>query len=169
MVRQFIEVCTKALMWGKIIFPLSKLRFYPPQFVVRDPIVQGVRKAFKEGNEAAVIVYNIKNLKDLSEQIPQFLYREFIKKLKIYFRDVIRQEMSEEDIIALHDYYSDGLSFYIRVNHDRHCISEIDGLMKKYCVRRSAAFILLFRCFSRYLTWDICLWKKELFNPGSGL
>ncbi|EIJ77911.1 hypothetical protein MGA3_16211 [Bacillus methanolicus MGA3] len=131
MVRQFIEVCTKALMWGKIIFPLSKLRFYPPQFVVRDPIVQGVRKAFKEGNEAAVIVYNIKNLKDLSEQIPQFLYREFIKKLKIYFRDVIRQEMSEEDIIALHDYYSDGLSFYIRVNHDRHCISEIDGLMKK--------------------------------------
>lgn len=131
MVRQFIEVCTKALMWGKIIFPLSKLRFYPPQFVVRDPIVQGVRKAFKEGNEAAVIVYNIKNLKDLSEQIPQFLYREFIKKLKIYFRDVIRQEMNEEDIIALHDYYSDGLSFYIRVNHDRHCISEIDGLMKK--------------------------------------
>jgi EAL domain-containing protein (putative c-di-GMP-specific phosphodiesterase class I) len=131
MVRQFINGFRNVLNWGKIIFPLSMLRFYPPQFVIRDPIVQGVKKAFKEGNEAAVIVFNLKNNKDILEQLPQIHYRKFIRSLKIYFRDCIRQEVNEEDIIALHDYYSDGLTFYIRVNHDRQSVSEIDGLMKK--------------------------------------
>lgn len=131
MVHQTIDKITNLRRWLKIFLPLKKLQFYPPQFTVRDPITKGVKKAFESGCEVVVVVFNIKNLYDLADQLGQQGYTKFIAALKKTFRDVIEQEIGEEDIITLHEHYSDGLTLIKRVDYAHHCVTDIDKKMRK--------------------------------------
>jgi EAL domain-containing protein (putative c-di-GMP-specific phosphodiesterase class I) len=131
MVYRYNDKMKEMIQWGKIFLPLTSIRFFPPQFRLRNPIVEGVKLAFHQGNEVAVIVFNIKNFKGLFEQLGEFHYRQYNKSLKQYFQMAIKKELQKSEIITLDDYYSDGLTLTIKVDHDRNAISEIDVLMKK--------------------------------------
>lgn len=117
--------------WLKFFLPLDKLRFYPPQFIIRDPVATGVKKAFANGYEVAVVVFNIKNLSELLEQLGFQGYSKFISILKLSFQETIKLEVGEADIIALHDYFSDGLTFLKKVDHNCHSVTDIEKSMKK--------------------------------------
>lgn len=131
MVRLYVEKIRRLLKWAKILLPHSSMRYFPPQFILRDPIAQGIKHAFKDGFEVAVIVFNIKNLHDTHEQLGNFHYKNYTHSLKDFFRLTIEQHFKKKEIIALHDYYSDGLTLYVRVNHSRESLAEIDLIMKK--------------------------------------
>jgi EAL domain-containing protein (putative c-di-GMP-specific phosphodiesterase class I) len=130
MARRITSVVDNLLGWGKIMLPHSSIRYYPPQFIVRNPIVSGVKKAFKDGCEVAVIAYTIKNHRELAAQLGDE-EGKYTKALKKHFKSVIEKEIDKQDMIVLHDYYSDSLTLFIRIDHNRHCISEIDTKMKK--------------------------------------
>lgn len=119
------------LRWGKIVLPLKRIRYYPPQFIVRDPVVDGVKTAFREGFEVAIVVFNIVNLKDLMNQLGEQKYTAFIRELKQHFSKVIQKEIPDEEILVLHDYYSDGFTLFLKVGHDRNSVLEIDVCLKK--------------------------------------
>lgn len=119
------------MQWGKLLLPLSSIRYYPPQFNLRNPVLEGVSKAFQEGHEVAIIVFNIVNQQDLFDQIGRQQHAQLMKKLKKFFQIYIEQEVNSRDVITLHDHYGDGVSLIMKMNQDRHCISNIDILMKK--------------------------------------
>ncbi|WP_442595956.1 EAL domain-containing protein [Neobacillus sp. D3-1R] len=131
MVRLYVEKFKRLLKWAKIFLPQTSMRYFPPQFILRDPIAQGIKHAFKDGFEVAVIVFNIKNLHDIHEQLGPIHYKNFTQRLKNYFRVIVDQHFEKKEIIALHDFYSDGLSLYVRINQKRDCLAEIDTIMKK--------------------------------------
>lgn len=126
MVRRYIDKVKGFLKWSKIIFPRSAIKFFPPQFILRDPVVEGVKAAFREDHEVAVIVFNIKNVKECTDYSPQYM-----NSLKKHFQSAVEQEIVAADVIALHDYYNDGMTFVVKVHNDRHGISEIDALIEK--------------------------------------
>lgn len=130
MARRITSVVDNLLGWGKIMLPHSSICYYPPQFTLRNPVVSGVKKAFKDGCEVAVIAYTIKNHRELAAQLGDHNWK-YSKALKKHFKYVIEKEIDQQDMIVLHDYYSDSLSLFIRIDHNRHCISEIDTKMKK--------------------------------------
>jgi EAL domain-containing protein (putative c-di-GMP-specific phosphodiesterase class I) len=119
------------LNWGKIVLPLKRIRYYPPQFIIRDPVEQGVKSAFKQGYEVAILVFNIKNLKDLKCHLGEQTYNSYIKNLKQNIRQVVKKELPDEDVIILHDHYGDGFSLFLRVDHNRNCVTEIDAALNK--------------------------------------
>lgn len=131
MARWFIQKAKNVLQWGKIILPHSSIRYYPPQFRLRNPVVEGVKAAIKEGNEVAVIVFTVKNMNEIAEQLGQFQHLHLLKSFKKYLRVFVKQEMAENDVISLQDLYGDGLSLFIKFDFDRHSIADIDFLMKK--------------------------------------
>jgi EAL domain-containing protein (putative c-di-GMP-specific phosphodiesterase class I) len=130
MARRFTNILDNLLGWGKIMLPHSSICYYPPQFILRNPVVAGVKKAINSGCEVAVIAYTIKNHRELVAQLGDETWK-YHKALKHHFKDVIEMEIDKEDMIVLHDYYSDSLSLFMRIDHNRHCVSEIDGRMKK--------------------------------------
>lgn len=71
------------LRWSKVVWPLRSIRMYPPQFVIRDPIIQAVQKSFTQGHEVAVIVFNISNMKDIYEQLSEMQYIDFITSIAL--------------------------------------------------------------------------------------
>lgn len=135
----YMKKAKSVMQWGKLFLPLSSIRFYPPQFNLRKPVLEGVSKAFQEGNEVAIIVFNLVNQQDLFDQIGKQQYAQLMKNLKKYFQIYVEQEVNYRDIITLHDHYGDGITLLMKMNQDRHCISNIDSLMKKitYEVERS--------------------------------
>lgn len=130
MVRH-IKTLRNLCSWGKILLPLNSMRYYPPQFILRDPITQGVRRAFKQGYEVAIIVFNLNNIRQVHEQLGELQYHRFIKSLKSSFHETVSIEVPKKEILTLHDYYSDGLTLLLKVDHNRNCVSEIDQLMNK--------------------------------------
>ncbi|MEO2073875.1 MAG: EAL domain-containing protein [Bacillus sp. (in: firmicutes)] len=131
MVRRYKEKVKSVMKWGKIILPLSTMRFYPPQFILRNPVLEGVKAAFTEGYEVAVVVFHLKDMIELSEQLGQTQSHQFIKHTKKFFRSAVEQGIDKQDVITLDDFYGDGLTLYIKVDYSRHSLSEIDIAMKK--------------------------------------
>ncbi|WP_077215429.1 EAL domain-containing protein [Bacillus dakarensis] len=115
--------------WGKIALPLKLIRYYPPQFILRDPISRGVKRSFKRGFEVAAIVFNIANLTEIGNQLDERNYKLFIKSFKNHVRQVIKNEVSSDEVLVLHDYHSDGVTLFLRVDHDWSSVSEIDVTM----------------------------------------
>ena len=72
----------KILKWIKLFVPLSKLRFYPPQFIIRNPITQAVQNSFALGYEVAVMVFNIADLIELKENMDKQIYGSYIVLFK---------------------------------------------------------------------------------------
>jgi EAL domain-containing protein (putative c-di-GMP-specific phosphodiesterase class I) len=150
---RYIKKVKSVMQWGKIILPLSSIRYYPPQFTLRNPLIEGVSEAFKAGHEVAVIVFKLSNLKDLLEQTEIQQHSKLMKNVKKFFQIVVEQIVNPKEIITLHDYYGDGISLLITVDHDRHSISNIDIMMKEITEEVTQRFIKLYP--SMYPTFEM--------------
>ncbi|RFU70104.1 EAL domain-containing protein [Peribacillus saganii] len=117
--------------WLRFFYPDSKIRFYPPQFIIRNPMVTIVNKALNEGYEVAVIAYNLNNLRELAENLGKNSYNKYIINLKSVFMEVIKRIVPKEDILIIHDYYSDGLTLLLKVNPKKQFPADLDGLTSK--------------------------------------
>jgi hypothetical protein len=128
---RYMKKIKSVMQWGKIILPLSSIRYYPPQFTLRNPLMEGVTNAFKNGLEVAVIVFKLRNLNDLLERADSLQHSKLTKNMKKLFQTVVGQTVNPKDLITLHDYYGEGITLLITVDHDRHSISNLDILLKK--------------------------------------
>ncbi len=114
------------LKWIKLFVPLTKLRFYPPQFIIRNPITQAVQNSIVLGYEVAVMVFNIADLIELKESMDKQSYRSYIVYLKRVFKEAIIDLIPEENIVMLHDHGSDGITFLMRIECTEKNLKELD-------------------------------------------
>ncbi|NHC39344.1 EAL domain-containing protein [Bacillus sp. MM2020_1] len=131
MIRRYMEKVKNVMQWGKILLPLSSIRFYPPQFILRNPVLEGVTAAFNNGHEVAVIVFNLKDTNKITDQLSQSQYTQLIKQIKKAFRKTIESQIAKLDVITLEDFYGDGLTLFTKVDEANHCLSEINMIMAK--------------------------------------
>jgi EAL domain-containing protein (putative c-di-GMP-specific phosphodiesterase class I) len=131
MIRRYMEKVKNVMQWGKILLPLSSIRFYPPQFILRNPVLEGVTAAFNNGYEVAVIVFNLRDTNKIADQLNQSQYLQLIKQIKKDFRKTIESQIAKLDVITLEDFYGGGLTLFIKVDDANHCLSEINIIMDK--------------------------------------
>jgi EAL domain-containing protein (putative c-di-GMP-specific phosphodiesterase class I) len=130
MIGLTIKKVKSIMQCGKLLLPLHRIKYYPPRFVIREPIIEGVNQAFKRGHEVAVVAYHLKNVLELSEQFGRFGMEKFFYTLRKTFRQIIEQELEKGDLLLLDHNYAE-VSLYIQVDHDRHHVSDIENIMKK--------------------------------------
>ncbi|EOR24209.1 EAL domain-containing protein [Cytobacillus oceanisediminis] len=123
-------VYARLLNWGKLFLPAKCIKYFPPSFVLRDPIIHQVEKAMNNGYEVAVIVMDITNLHRIKQQLETEDFFHYIRVLKKSFRTTIQSTVSNE-IIAIHDYNPNGLTMFIRWEQGTECLAMLDGLVKK--------------------------------------
>jgi EAL domain-containing protein (putative c-di-GMP-specific phosphodiesterase class I) len=99
--------------WCRIFLPYRQLRFYPPSFVLRNPIVEGVEKCFKNGHQAAVIVFN------QSSHQEQINSKQYKSDIKDFFKHSIQQVFADDNIISLHNHSSDGHALIIKIQQKK--------------------------------------------------
>lgn len=101
--------------WFKLFSPLAKLRFYPPQFNIRKPMVSAVEASFSRGYEVAVIVFNVKELFECKKNGQQEEFNQLTTCLKKVFKDTVIDKVPEINFLMIHDYYADGITILINV------------------------------------------------------
>ncbi|MBM7661428.1 EAL domain-containing protein (putative c-di-GMP-specific phosphodiesterase class I) [Bacillus mesophilus] len=117
--------------WGKIVLPQKLLRFYPPSFIIRDTIVEGVDKCFQQGHQAAVIVFNHANLDELIQTSDIYDVKMYKSILKEEFLQAARNVFPDHSIVSLHKHLNNGHALIIKVEHDKDRFFEIETLMNE--------------------------------------
>ncbi|WP_456277809.1 EAL domain-containing protein [Bacillus sp. AK128] len=117
--------------WGKLFLPQKLLRFYPPSFTLRDPIVEGVETCHKQGNQAAVIVFNHSNLEELVQTFDIYDLKDYKKKLREAFLQSSRHVFPDGNIISLHNHSNNGHALIVKVEHEKDRFLEIESLMNE--------------------------------------
>lgn len=119
------------LKWFKPFIPQSRLRFYPPHFIIRSPIIRVVKETFYQGNEVAVIVFNMKDSMKLKDSLSKQVYESYMTDLKLAFKEAILMALSIEDILMVHNYQSNGVTLLMRLETQKKKLTELDGLILK--------------------------------------
>ncbi|MBM6618683.1 EAL domain-containing protein [Bacillus suaedaesalsae] len=107
-----VKICQSIINWSKILLPYKKLRYYPPSFILRNPVVEGVEFCFKNGHQAAVIVFNQTDHHSVNT-------KQYRNGLKECFKQSILEVFTDENIISLHNHSSDGHALIIKVHQKK--------------------------------------------------
>ena len=124
------NIYSKIINWGKLFLPSKTIKYFPPSFVIRNPILKGVENAIKSGMEVAVVVFDIHNLLTIKQQLELQDYLSYTNFLKEVFRDTLKTTLSSDELIAIHDYNPNGMTMFIKLDSETDCISSIDSMVK---------------------------------------
>ncbi|UGB30124.1 EAL domain-containing protein [Metabacillus sp. B2-18] len=116
--------------WSKLFLHKSKLKFYPPKFVLRDPILEGVHQAMLSGHQVAVVVMTISNLREFSQQLEPVQLEEYKTDLRTGFKSIVEDSPYNSDLLVVHDYYSEGLTIFFKINDDKQSVVYIENLIR---------------------------------------
>jgi len=139
--RHCVNKVKSLLQWGKILFPLSSLRFYPPQFILRNPVLEGVMAALRDGHEVGVVFFYLKNMSNIPSDM------KLMKDIKTCFRQEVLKGITSKNIITLHDFYGEGLTLFIKLDDESHCIAELDYMTKTIAQRVENSILELYPSF----------------------
>lgn len=124
--------------WFKIFLPPSNIKYYPPTFIVRNPIMSSVKVALKDGYEVALLSFYVENFNDLSRKLGNKGLENYFQILKREFYKCI-ENIFNEDVLVVHDYQSEGLTAILRQNINNHSL-EVLALNSKHieeCLERN--------------------------------
>ncbi|MGM0875464.1 MAG: EAL domain-containing protein [Bacillota bacterium] len=116
--------------WNKLFLPQHKLRYYPPKFVLRDPVLEGVYHAMSSGQQVAVVVISVSNLRELSQQLEPNQLEEYKKELRIGFKIIFEGSTYKDNLLVAHDYYSDGLTIFLKINDEKQSVMHIEKMLR---------------------------------------
>jgi EAL domain-containing protein (putative c-di-GMP-specific phosphodiesterase class I) len=116
--------------WNKLFLPHHKLRYYPPKFVLRDPVLEGVYRALSNGQQVAVVVISTSNLRELSQQLELNQLNEYKEELRIGFKHIFEDSVYKNDLLVVHDYYSDGLTIFLKINDEKQSVIQIENMLR---------------------------------------
>ncbi|WP_312098490.1 EAL domain-containing protein [Niallia sp.] len=134
------NIYSRLFNWGKLLLPAKSIKYFPPSFVLRDPIIHQVEKAMNHGYEVAVVVIDITNLHRIKQQLEARGFLDYIRFLKKSFRATLQSLDASNDILAIHDYNPNGLTMYIKWQQGTECLALLDGLLKKIIHNVERAF-----------------------------
>ncbi|HEO8420961.1 TPA: EAL domain-containing protein [Yersinia enterocolitica] len=124
------NIYSRLYNWGKLLLPARFIKFFPPSFVLRDPIIHQVEKALNHGYEVAVVVIDITNLHRIKQQLEVAVYLDYIRFLKKTFRTTIQSLDVSNEILAIHDYSPNGLTMFIKWQQGTECLALLDNLIR---------------------------------------
>lgn len=120
------------MKWSKLFLPQRLLTYFPPIFIVRNPIAEGIRSSLRKGNEVAVLAFYISNMKELTEWYGEDKISKCKQMINQLFKDVIKSEFGQDQsLISLHDFYNKGLSLIVEFKDEKTSVPDVEAMLKK--------------------------------------
>ncbi len=117
--------------WSKIVLPHRYLRYYPPVFTLRNPLVSGIKRAFKQDDQVVVIAFNLANLHELADLLGYKQINKCKNAIKAIFKTVVQELVHQEDVIALSNFNNEDIGLLLRVDPKTTTVSDIETLIHK--------------------------------------
>ncbi|QGQ95240.1 EAL domain-containing protein [Paenibacillus psychroresistens] len=105
------------LLWS-LPFPNRALRFFPPEFIIRDPLLSLVHAYRRKGLHYAVIVIHMDDFQNILAKIPYSLAQKLLQQLKYEFIDVLKRSFNESLILGVKQFNPDDFTVILKVDKD---------------------------------------------------
>ncbi|MTH53868.1 EAL domain-containing protein [Bacillus mangrovi] len=114
------------IKWSKILLPYTYLRYFPPQFILRNPLLEGVYDAVVKGRKVAGIVIQSTNTKEILSQLEPFQERELCSGLKREIKFILETSDYRDDILVVHDYQNKGIIVFLKIDDSKQSVPYIE-------------------------------------------
>lgn len=131
MVKNYIRKITKLINWSKLFFPTAYLKYFPPNFIIRKPIIKSVKSAIKKEYEVVVIIYHIDNYDEIKQQLSLSDFQKYITELRHTFQEAAQTGLSTESVLALHDFFSENITLLLRIDYRSETSADVEKIMRK--------------------------------------
>lgn len=99
-------------------FPDRMLKYFPPGFVLRDPVYRMVGRAKQKGEQVALLLFHLEDyhtcLKGRSAPFIQTLQKQIYKQ----FLQACASFLTKEDVIGIKQFMSDEISLFVRIESE---------------------------------------------------
>ncbi|MDF2939050.1 MAG: hypothetical protein K0Q90_4423, partial [Paenibacillaceae bacterium] len=107
--------------WRKQLFMLSllplpdrMLKYFPPGFILRDPVYRRVEKVKRSGGKAALMLFHLEDYHQwLKNATSEYLGR-VEKELRKIFLETARMYITEDDFIGVKQHMTNEISLFVR-------------------------------------------------------
>ncbi len=90
------------------------LRYFPPEFTFRDPVVSLVHRCRRKGDHCAVIVFDVENYSHMLHSYPAALLENMHERIKHVFKTVLPLFFSQKDLIGVKQIPGQGYGVFVR-------------------------------------------------------
>lgn len=98
------------------MLPTKYLRYYPPVYILRNPIEECVAYTLKKGFQIAVVSFYFPDLEGTIKRLGKRKYLSCREVIKTQLRKVIEETFTDHQVVCLHEQYSDGISLLLKVD-----------------------------------------------------
>lgn len=100
----------------RLIYPDRMLKYFPPDFTVRDPVLRIVKKIQREGGQTALLLFHIEDYHTVMKNKPPALVRTMRTLLQDCFRETASAYITRQDIIGIKQYQTDEIVLFVRID-----------------------------------------------------
>ncbi|WP_241156712.1 EAL domain-containing protein [Bacillus sp. FJAT-42376] len=122
------------------MLPYTYLKYFPPQFILRNPLLEGVYRAVSEGKKVAGIVIQFTNMKELMNQLEASQEKEFCLNFKKEAKFILETSDFQNDILVVHDYNNKGLTVFLKIDENRQSVPHIEQFIA-YFIKKLQSFL----------------------------
>lgn len=101
-------------MLSLLSLPDRMLKYFPPGFIMRDPVYRRVEKTKRNGEQAALMLFHLEDYHQwLKDSPPDFVSR-VEKELRKIFLETARLYITEDDFIGVKQHLANEISLFVR-------------------------------------------------------
>lgn len=103
-------------MLSRIPFPDHMLRFFPPDFVLRDPVSRMVERTRRNGGQVALLFFHLEDYHKLLKSKPPMFRSSLQSQLRKLFLQACASFITKEDFIGVRQFLSDEITLFVRID-----------------------------------------------------
>ncbi|MDB5055429.1 MAG: hypothetical protein JWM44_3479 [Bacilli bacterium] len=103
------------LLWS-LPFPNRALRYFPPEFTIRDPLLSLVHAYRRKGNHFALLVIHLGQFQNLMAKYPLAYSKKLQQQLKSEFVEVLKRNYSDQEVLGVKQFSSDDFTVFLKIN-----------------------------------------------------
>jgi EAL domain-containing protein (putative c-di-GMP-specific phosphodiesterase class I) len=105
------------LLWS-LPFPNRALRYFPPEFTLRDPLLSLVHAYRRKGNLFGILVIHLDEFQRILAKIPFSTSQKIYQQLKNEFVEVLRRNFSDDQVLGVKQFSPDDFTVFIKVDQE---------------------------------------------------
>ncbi|GIQ70312.1 EAL domain-containing protein [Xylanibacillus composti] len=105
----------KASVWGKLLLPDRMLKFFPPSFIVRDPVHALLDKLYRQGESCAILLVHWNNYAWIASSLSKHELSDFRSRAKLAVKQACVQHLEASNLVALQQYCEENICVFVRV------------------------------------------------------
>jgi EAL domain-containing protein (putative c-di-GMP-specific phosphodiesterase class I) len=114
-------------MFFHLPFSDASLKYFPPDFILRDPVLSLIQRERKQGSEVALILLKIGGLHHLLETCPASLVSNLREQLRVAIKESLFHPFSSDELIGVREFSSEDVCIFIK----QHGAVDYDDLLNR--------------------------------------